>query len=532
MSTNDTLLKAIRGRRRKRTEFGYGILTADSYVRTLQKSIGLDNCYKFAAGRGVSFDDLLRKAAKTLVYSNSDMELERATSSCDFKELMKGAPEGVELPKNTLSVIRHVLTSSRKDRDGDVLRSDGAIVDGKMLLIWQHVHTLPLGKYLYTVDKDTKALRVVSAIVDINELSHDAAVMADNGMARFSHGFRALKFDPFEEKDEEPDMPLGFDVKEFEIMEESMVSVPSNVDADTEEVLLSLVEDGKLTSPIVREYGRAIRDRRPTSMPGVEIKYKEQAGDVVRELSCGSLADLKAANDAGLIGGKNDEDESGDRGEAGGEGKPRGSPEKADDESEERKEAKEAGDAEMIGDKPYPNFHACRLRNPGDFKEGSFRTGSRKHGGKTYSVIMGKLKGETTMTEQAYRYAKSKWDAADARSHCKGHKGSFEAAAGDEDSTVPDFEKAGRVLSKANEMKLRNAVERIEEASRTLLDVLSVLGEREEEERDLDGLNVKRVVSFIHTETTPEERKTLRVALKAIEEAEERDRRTEQYRAL
>jgi len=82
---------------------------------------------------------------------------------------------------------------------------------------------------------------------------------------------------------------------------------------------------------------------------------------------------------------------------------------------------------------PYPNEHACRLRDPGDFQKGSFRRVTRKHEGKEYAVIMGRLKGETTMTEQAYRYPKEIWTAAQARSHCKDHGGRFEAAAGRKD---------------------------------------------------------------------------------------------------
>uniref|UniRef100_A0A6M3XKJ0 Putative prohead protease n=1 Tax=viral metagenome TaxID=1070528 RepID=A0A6M3XKJ0_9ZZZZ len=80
--------------------------------------------------------------------------------------------------------------------------------------------------------------------------------------------------------------------------------------------------------------------------------------------------------------------------------------------------------------RPYENEHACRLRNPDDFKPDSFRRTTRKHDGKEYSVIMGRLKEETTMTEQAYRYGKDVWTAGEARSHCKDHDGSFEAASG------------------------------------------------------------------------------------------------------
>jgi hypothetical protein len=81
---------------------------------------------------------------------------------------------------------------------------------------------------------------------------------------------------------------------------------------------------------------------------------------------------------------------------------------------------------------PYPNEHACRLREPGDFQPDSFRRVSRDHEGKRYDVIVGKLTGETSMTEQAYRYPKTVWTAGAARSHCQDHDGSFEAASSDQ----------------------------------------------------------------------------------------------------
>jgi HK97 family phage prohead protease len=91
------------------------------------------------------------------------------------------------------------------------------------------------------------------------------------------------------------------------------------------------------------------------------------------------------------------------------------------------------------GLKPYPNEHACRLREPGEFQADSFRRTQREHEGKKYSVIMGKLKDEDIMTEQAYRYADDVWTAAEARAHCKTHEGRFEAATGksadDQDET-------------------------------------------------------------------------------------------------
>lgn len=90
------------------------------------------------------------------------------------------------------------------------------------------------------------------------------------------------------------------------------------------------------------------------------------------------------------------------------------------------------------GLKPYPHEHACRLREPRDFQADTFRRMQREHEGKKYSVIMGKLKNEDTMTEQAYRYADDIWTAAQARSHCKDHDGRFEAATGKADDHGQD----------------------------------------------------------------------------------------------
>ena len=187
------LLTLYRQRAEKQTEFNYGIMTADRYVRSLQDDIGVDGCYKLAASKSMSWNDVLEKSKKTLVYSNPDMVL------CGKRPAQRMVPgsgqvwtreasdpyaSSIELPKNTLMAFRHVLTTPRKDRDGDVLRTEGAIPDPKMLLLWQHVHTLPIGKMIQVVEHNEKRLSMISAIVDMNELCHDAAVMVDNDMAR------------------------------------------------------------------------------------------------------------------------------------------------------------------------------------------------------------------------------------------------------------------------------------------------------------------------------------------------------------
>lgn len=81
---------------------------------------------------------------------------------------------------------------------------------------------------------------------------------------------------------------------------------------------------------------------------------------------------------------------------------------------------------------PYPNEHACRLRSPGDFQSASLRRMTRRHDGKAYSIIFGRPQGAAGTTEQAYRYSRQTWTAAQARAHCSDHGGRFEAATGEE----------------------------------------------------------------------------------------------------
>lgn len=307
MEANEQLLDAVRGRldgAGKQSPFGYGILTADRYVANLQDCVGLPDCYRYAKTRTASFGDAMRKARQTLVYSNPDMDL---LEVFDGTKAPAGAPDGVEWPKNMLMSFVHILTTPRKDRDGDVLRTEGAIVDPKMLLLWQHVHTLPIGKMVYVVEHNAKRLVLCSAIVDTNPLAHDAAVMVDNDMARFSHGFRALEFSQLKESPADPTGAAGgFDVKRFEIMEESIVSVPSNADAEVVDKVVTLVEGGKLRSPLLKAMGRRLRESLPltvagVAMPGAMAKGADNEDDTAGAAVEDGTGD-KASGDCGCGG--------------------------------------------------------------------------------------------------------------------------------------------------------------------------------------------------------------------------------------
>src|SRR5690606_8463500 len=123
----------------------------------------------------------------------------------------------------------------------------------------------------------------------------------DNGMGRFSHGFRAIDFNKIKtsrEADGRTTAPGGFDVKVYEIMEESLVSVPSNTDADTEEIMLSLIESDKMKSPLMKNFGRNIREHRPKQFA---------LGGAPINLNLTVSLDGKAIGDANVSGNRSTE---------------------------------------------------------------------------------------------------------------------------------------------------------------------------------------------------------------------------------
>lgn len=98
---------------------------------------------------------------------------------------------------------------------------------------------------------------------------------------------------------------------------------------------------------------------------------------------------------------------------------------------------------------PYPNFHAARVKSPGDFQ--NIVVLKKLPNG--VMIYGGKLKGETTSTAQAYRFPKDKFDAAQAKAWLKEH-----------DIKVMLFEPAGKAtdaedLLRFDAAKIKGTVE-------------------------------------------------------------------------
>lgn len=95
---------------------------------------------------------------------------------------------------------------------------------------------------------------------------------------------------------------------------------------------------------------------------------------------------------------------------------------------------------------PFPGEHSCRIQNPGEFTEGGLREGKTFARGKRgrLEFILGRLKGATGTSVQAFRYPKDQWTAEEARRHCEGEHGmrfepAQEGATPSQDEPNPQF---------------------------------------------------------------------------------------------
>ena len=473
----------------------------------------------------------MQKAAGTLSYINPGMEIKAKGEDV--------LPSTIERPKNTLMVFRHVLTTSTKDRDGDILRTSGAKPDPRMLLLWQHVHTLPIGKMLAVAGHTKDELQLYSCIIDMNDLCHDAAVMVDNGMGRFSHGFRALNFLEIKEG---RDSAGGFDVKEFEILEESLVSVPANPDAETEEVLLSLVEDGKLTSPLMKDYGQAVRLHRPIRIP-VQFDVKVSVDNQEVKSHAIEPRDEKREGERPGTGPSEKAEAVVDEG---------WEEEKSTENDEVKAKADEKPGTDGFGKVECPECGEEVVPDEDGECPECGATIEEEKPEEEKQLIDDPASGGTLAVPPKQGYGKEdmKMVCPECDYTGPGKEGKCPKC-GAKLTPSKDFilEKLGRVLSKANEGKIRDAIDDLEEASkmdgiprgckalvvqakRSLGNVVDSLGTDSGVEKSELKMDAKQALAILLASGGEDERKLLSSVLKAIEDGIRDDETTKQYSEL
>lgn len=128
---------------------------------------------------------------------------------------------------------------------------------------------------------------------------------------------------------------------------------------------------------------------------------------------------------------------------------------------------------------PYPNEHACRMLEPSEFEKDTFRRVTREHNGKKYDIIMGKLKGKDTFTEQTYRYPKNTWTVTEAKKHCQEHKGKkFEPAKGVSESIESLSNEGEKMTEKKDVSLIEQDLQNLKEENSKLIQEIQELKEK------------------------------------------------------
>jgi hypothetical protein len=129
---------------------GSRIATADRYIKAIAGCLsGEGACpvqiFKLASGE--LWQKELADAAKRLTYCDEAM--------ADSEFLAKSAREGTDISSGAVLEYDCILSSKRKDRDGDIVEQAGGLeLDKNMPALWQHIQLSPIGKHVAMLSQD------------------------------------------------------------------------------------------------------------------------------------------------------------------------------------------------------------------------------------------------------------------------------------------------------------------------------------------------------------------------------------------
>jgi hypothetical protein len=139
--------------------------------------------------------------------------------------------------------------------------------------------------------------------------------------------------------------------------------------------------------------------------------------------------------------------------------------------------------------RPYPNEHACRLKDPDQYDKFARKNCHIKSDDKCIDVIFG-IKGDTSEI-QAYRYPSDVWSEGDAKEHCTEHEGTFEAAS--EGKDMDGHEMILRAICEQQGIKLPESYHPTREEANIFM---KVLGDKEDDP-DEDDDSVEKLQAAI-----------------------------------
>jgi len=353
----------------------------------------------------------------------------------DSEFVMKGlTPDDLKFEENERAVISHITTDT-VDRDHEIVSPNGAVLTDyrkNPVVLFGHDHSggLPIGKNIW-IKRDEKGL-VAKTVYANHQLANDVYEFQKEGfpLAK-SIGFIPLKVTKFDEGSEERKQGTLRRYDKWILLEYSDVPVPSNPDA----VALA-VSKGLLTEKEADEWMGDIGENETVKLlesaieemelpEETENKTEPQIKGDGSERNLGASIEEKKAYECECIkcGWKITTDKHCNEikcEKCGGEMRrvERPGPGKALDEDDFLKLVP----VEKPGWDETETSYRRRVRDPGAFQEGTFRTVPIKRDSPKVNSVMGKLKGETTMKIQSVIFPKAeKWTLAKAKSWLAEH---------------------------------------------------------------------------------------------------------------
>jgi ssDNA-binding Zn-finger/Zn-ribbon topoisomerase 1 len=274
--TLEELLESIRTRK---AVSPYGIAMASAYVRGMEPCLtgdGLCPTKLFKLASAELWQKELEESFSRLTYCDELMAEQQ-----DFME--KSIREGTDITKGAVIEYDCVLSSRRKDRDGDIVEQKGGLdVDPRMPALWQHIQVQPIGKHVAVLLQDETVTKSRFALAD-TELGRDAATLLKFGALRKSIGFKPYDFIPaaMTKGSDGRDQVSGWHIRKAGCFEGSLVSIPANADA-VPYAFREKAFDGVVTAysrdllkhAMVKSWAKGLYQSRPVQVPGADLSTK------------------------------------------------------------------------------------------------------------------------------------------------------------------------------------------------------------------------------------------------------------------
>ncbi|MAT51480.1 MAG: hypothetical protein CMK32_09890 [Porticoccaceae bacterium] len=262
----------------KHARSGNGLIaTAAPYLKEMQaclKGEGACPAKLFGLDSADAWKKALEEADEKLTYCDPNGGIKSVKS------------EKAELSEGSILDYDAILSTSQKDRDGDILRTEGMQLEPGMPLLWQHMWNQPIGKMLSIVEQNDRHVVCKYAVAD-TEMGRDAAKLIRMGALRKSHGFMPIPgyFEMIDvEKSADGSMtPAGYDIKRCSVYESSVVSIPANAGTrilrtyeKEASAIFTAVEQKQLESEVFSRWAKGLYDNRQRFFPGADFGRLEK----------------------------------------------------------------------------------------------------------------------------------------------------------------------------------------------------------------------------------------------------------------